>query len=60
MPNRRSCGTLSLSIRVLLIVRDTNHKVREYAHNIDSKLDRDEGRIILEHASKSTSLGIAP
>ena len=43
---------------MLLIVRDTNHKVREYAHNIDYRLDRDEGLIILEHASKSISLGI--
>ena len=60
MPNRKSCSTLGFRIRVLLIVRDTNHKVREYAHNIDSKLNCDEGRIILEHASKSTSLGIAP
>ena len=51
--------TLDYGLRVHMIVRDTEAEAREYAQELVSKLDDDEGKIIRERALDPTSLGVA-
>ena len=51
--------TLDYGLRVYMIVRDTEAEAREYAQELVSKLDDDEGKMIRERALDSTSLGVA-
>ena len=51
--------TLDYGLRVHMIVRDTEAEAREYAQELVSKLDDDEGKMIRERALDSTSLGVA-
>lgn len=51
--------TLDYGLRVHMVVRDTEAEAREYAQELVSKLDDEEGRKIRERALDSTSLGVA-
>ena len=51
--------TLDYGLRVHMIVRKTEAEAREYADELVSKLDEDEGKAIRERALDSTSLGVA-
>ena len=51
--------TLDYGLRVHMVVRETEAEAREYAEELVSKLDDEEGRKIRERALDSTSLGVA-
>ncbi|TIY09768.1 MAG: LLM class flavin-dependent oxidoreductase, partial [Mesorhizobium sp.] len=51
--------TLDYGLRVHVIVRDTEAEAREYAEELVSKLDDEQGRIIRARALDATSLGVA-
>ena len=51
--------TLDYGLRVHMIVRKTEAEAREYADELVSKLDEDQGKAIRERALDSTSLGVA-
>ena len=51
--------TLDYGLRVHMIVRDTEVEAREYARELVSKLDDDQGEAIRNRALDSTSLGVA-
>ncbi len=50
---------LDYGLRVHMIVRDTEQEAKEYAEELVSKLDDEEGRAIRERALDATSLGVA-
>lgn len=50
---------LDYGLRVHVIVRDTEAEAREYADEIVSKLDDEQGRAIRERALDATSLGVS-
>lgn len=50
---------LDYGLRVHMIVRDTEAEAREYARELVSKLDDEQGRIIRERALDATSLGVS-
>ena len=50
--------TLDYGLRVHMVVRETEAEAREYAEELVSKLDDEEGRKIRERALDSTSLGL--
>ena len=51
--------TLDYGLRVHMIVRESETEAREYAEELVSRLDDDEGRRIRERALDSGSLGVA-
>ena len=51
--------TLDYGLRVHMIVRDTEAEAREYARELVSKLDDEQGRLIRERALDATSLGVS-
>ncbi len=51
--------TLDYGLRVHMIVRDTEAEAREYAQELVSKLDEDQGTAIRDRALDSTSLGVS-
>ncbi|MBO6716424.1 MAG: LLM class flavin-dependent oxidoreductase [Rhizobiaceae bacterium] len=51
--------TLDYGLRVHMIVRDTEAEAREYARELVSKLDDEQGKAIRERALDSTSLGVS-
>ena len=51
--------TLDYGLRVHMIVRDTEQEAREYAQELVSKLDDDQGQAIRERALDSSSLGVS-
>lgn len=51
--------TLDYGLRVHMIVRDTEQEAREYAQELVSKLDDDQGQAIRERALDSGSLGVS-
>lgn len=51
--------TLDYGLRVHMIVRDTDAEAREYARELVSKLDDEQGRAIRERALDSGSLGVS-
>ena len=51
--------TLDYGLRVHMVVRDTEAEAREYAAELVSRLDDEEGRKIRERALDSTSYGVA-
>jgi alkanesulfonate monooxygenase len=51
--------TLDYGLRVHMIVRDTEAEARDYARELVSKLDDEQGRAIRERALDATSLGVA-
>ncbi|MDG1530548.1 MAG: LLM class flavin-dependent oxidoreductase [Paracoccaceae bacterium] len=51
--------TLDYGLRVHMIVRDTEAEAREYARELVSKLDDDEGKAIRDRALDSISLGVS-
>ena len=51
--------TLDYGLRVHMIVRDTEQEAKEYAEELVSKLDDDQGKMIRERALDSTSLGVS-
>ena len=51
--------TLDYGLRVHMIVRDTEAEAREYARDLVSRLDDEQGRAIRERALDATSLGVA-
>jgi alkanesulfonate monooxygenase len=51
--------TLDYGLRVHMVVRDTEAEAREYARELVSKLDDEQGGAIRERALDSTSLGVA-
>lgn len=51
--------TLDYGLRVHMIVRDTEQEAREYAEQLVSKLDDDQGKMIRERALDATSLGVS-
>ena len=51
--------TLDYGLRVHMIVRDTEAEARDYARELVSKLDDEQGRAIRARALDSTSLGVA-
>ncbi|MEM9716991.1 MAG: LLM class flavin-dependent oxidoreductase, partial [Pseudomonadota bacterium] len=51
--------TLDYGLRVHMIVRDTEQEAREYAQELVSKLDDDQGSAIRERALDSGSLGVS-
>lgn len=51
--------TLDYGLRVHMIVRDTEAEAREYARELVSKLDDEQGRAIRARALDATSLGVA-
>ena len=51
--------TLDYGLRVHMVVRDTEAEARDYAQELVSRLDDEEGRKIRERALDSTSLGVA-
>lgn len=51
--------TLDYGLRVHVIVRDTEAEAREYAEELVSKLDDEQGRVIRARALDATSLGVA-
>lgn len=50
---------LDYGLRVHMIVRDTEQEAREYAQELVSKLDDEQGRAIRERALDATSLGVS-
>jgi alkanesulfonate monooxygenase len=50
---------LDYGLRVHMIVRDSEAEAREYARELVSKLDDEQGRQIRERALDATSLGVA-
>jgi alkanesulfonate monooxygenase len=50
---------LDYGLRVHMIVRDTEAEAREYARELVSKLDDEQGRAIKARALDATSLGVA-
>ncbi|WBU65512.1 LLM class flavin-dependent oxidoreductase [Paracoccus aerodenitrificans] len=56
---QRHARTLDYGLRVHVIVRDTEAEAREYARELVSKLDDEQGRAIRERALDSGSLGVA-
>ncbi len=50
---------LDYGLRVHMIVRDTEAEAREYARELVSRLDDEQGRIIRERALDATSLGVS-
>lgn len=51
--------TLDYGLRVHMIVRDTEAEAREYARELVSKLDDEQGTAIRSRALDATSLGVA-
>ena len=51
--------TLDYGLRVHMIVRDTEAEARDYARELVSRLDDEQGRAIRDRALDSTSLGVA-
>jgi len=51
--------TLDYGLRVHVIVRDTEQEAREYAQELVSKLDDEQGQAIRERALDSGSLGVS-
>ena len=51
--------TLDYGLRVHMIVRDTEAEAREYARELVSKLDDEQGRAIRERALDAGSLGVS-
>ncbi|WBU54530.1 LLM class flavin-dependent oxidoreductase [Paracoccus sp. SCSIO 75233] len=51
--------TLDYGLRVHMIVRDTEAEAREYAQELVSKLDDEQGRAIRERALDAGSLGVS-
>ncbi|QPC88023.1 LLM class flavin-dependent oxidoreductase [Mesorhizobium sp. NBSH29] len=51
--------TLDYGLRVHMIVRDTEKEAREYARELVSKLDDEQGRAIRARALDATSLGVS-
>lgn len=51
--------TLDYGLRVHMVVRDTEAEAREYAQELVSRLDDEEGRKIRDRALDSTSYGVA-
>src|SRR5690606_28198415 len=51
--------TLDYGLRVHMIVRDTEIEAREYAEELVSRLDDEQGRVIRARALDATSLGVA-
>ena len=51
--------TLDYGLRVHMIVRDTEQEAREYAQELVSKLDDEQGQAIRERALDSGSLGVS-
>ena len=51
--------TLDYGLRVHMIVRDTEQEAREYAEELVSKLDDEQGQAIRERALDSGSLGVS-
>lgn len=50
---------LDYGLRVHMIVRETEREAREYAQELVSKLDDEQGRAIRERALDATSLGVS-
>ena len=50
---------LDYGLRVHMIVRDTEAEAKEYARELVSKLDDEQGRLIRERALDATSLGVS-
>ncbi|NKC16529.1 MAG: LLM class flavin-dependent oxidoreductase [Gammaproteobacteria bacterium] len=50
---------LDYGLRVHMIVRDSEAEAREYARELVSKLDDEQGRLIRERALDATSLGVS-
>ena len=50
---------LDYGLRVHMIVRDTEAEAREYAQELVSRLDDEQGRAIRQRALDATSLGVA-
>ena len=50
---------LDYGLRVHVIARDTENEAREYARELVSKLDDEQGRLIRERALDATSLGVS-
>jgi alkanesulfonate monooxygenase len=51
--------TLDYGLRVHMVVRDTEAEAREYARELVSKLDDEEGKAIRDRAQDSISLGVS-
>ncbi|WBU57853.1 LLM class flavin-dependent oxidoreductase [Paracoccus sediminicola] len=56
---QRHGRTLDYGLRVHMIVRDTEAEAREYARELVSKLDDEQGRAIRERALDAGSLGVS-
>ncbi len=50
---------LDYGLRVHMIVRDTENEAKEYARELVSKLDDDQGKLIRERALDASSLGVS-
>jgi|TARA_B110000211_G_scaffold1206_1_gene1470 alkanesulfonate monooxygenase len=50
---------LDYGLRVHMIVRDTETEAKEYARELVSKLDDEQGKLIRERALDATSLGVS-
>ncbi len=50
---------IDYGLRVHMIVRDTENEAKQYARELVSKLDDDQGRLIRERALDATSLGVS-
>jgi len=50
---------LDYGLRVHMIVRDTENEAKEYARELVSKLDDEQGKLIRERALDATSLGVS-
>ncbi|MFD0916639.1 LLM class flavin-dependent oxidoreductase [Pseudahrensia aquimaris] len=50
---------LDYGLRVHMIVRDTEQEAREYARELVSKLDDEQGKLIRERALDAASLGVS-
>lgn len=50
---------LDYGLRIHMIVRDTEAEAREYARELVSRLDDEQGRLIRERALDATSLGVS-
>ena len=50
---------LDYGLRVHMIVRDTEAEAKEYARELVSKLDDEQGKLIRERALDATSLGVS-
>ena len=57
--HERAARVLDYGLRVHMIVRDTEAEAREYARELVSRLDDEQGRIIRERALDATSLGVS-